>query len=326
MALSEGQRNFRSHYYEKVGFRGVEEKKSLDILLAERPVDLARVQNFCLRFPLPSIYRLQVWQLCLGVLPRHTTSTEWVWKQREGQYWDSERALTLTKKIGPNFSREMKATLVWLMETRQIKFDLLDQLREAKVQNFCQLLASLAPLVQGQPELYWVGSRLHAFLQTNLRDMRPLIECLTHLMEEDPALLDHLTHTSILLSLPYCTLWGRGLAQLFLPSLLARLWDKVIGGSVKVLVYALASAMYRCREKILSAETCEQVVQILTNMNEDRQEAVLTSALDLWEMDGCPLVPGGLMEAGPRSERDQHTLVTSDNKLSSRMSLEINVI
>ena len=44
----------------QVGFRGVEEKKSLDLLLGEKPVDLARVQNFCLRFPLPSIYRIQV--------------------------------------------------------------------------------------------------------------------------------------------------------------------------------------------------------------------------------------------------------------------------
>merc|ERR1719237_1688752 len=33
MALVDGQRNFRSHYYEKVGFRGVEEKKSLDLFL-----------------------------------------------------------------------------------------------------------------------------------------------------------------------------------------------------------------------------------------------------------------------------------------------------
>ena len=44
----------------QVGFRGVEEKKSLDLLLGEKPVDLARIQNFCLRFPLPSIYRTQV--------------------------------------------------------------------------------------------------------------------------------------------------------------------------------------------------------------------------------------------------------------------------
>lgn len=32
------QRNFRSTYYEKVGFRGVEEKKSLEILLKDNPL------------------------------------------------------------------------------------------------------------------------------------------------------------------------------------------------------------------------------------------------------------------------------------------------
>ena len=44
------ERNFRSHYYEKMGFRGVEEKKSLDILLRDTPVDLDRIHNFCLRW------------------------------------------------------------------------------------------------------------------------------------------------------------------------------------------------------------------------------------------------------------------------------------
>ena len=43
------ERNFRSHYYEKMGFRGVEEKKSLDILLREKPMDRDRIHNFCLR-------------------------------------------------------------------------------------------------------------------------------------------------------------------------------------------------------------------------------------------------------------------------------------
>lgn len=40
------QRNFRSAYYEKVGFRGVEEKKSLEILLKDSPLGaLASTQH-----------------------------------------------------------------------------------------------------------------------------------------------------------------------------------------------------------------------------------------------------------------------------------------
>ena len=34
---------------------------------------------------------IQVWKLCLGILPRYTSSTEYVWQQREEQYNESER-------------------------------------------------------------------------------------------------------------------------------------------------------------------------------------------------------------------------------------------
>ena len=51
------KRNFRSHYYEKMGFRGVEEKKSLDILLRENPMDRDKIHNFCLRWKLQHLLR-----------------------------------------------------------------------------------------------------------------------------------------------------------------------------------------------------------------------------------------------------------------------------
>ena len=80
---------------------------------------------------------------------------------------------------------------------------------------------------------------------------------------------------------------------------------QVIGGSVKVLVYVLAAAFNRCRVDLLAVETVDQVnwlrvsdhiisqvMQVLQGMKEERQEAALTSGLDLWELDGCPLLPG----------------------------------
>jgi len=275
-----------------MGFRGVKEKKSLDLLLGEKPVDLARIQNFCLRFPLPSIYRTQVWKLCLGILPRFTSSEEYVWLQRSEQYNESERALTLTKKLSPNSAPETRATLVWLLETRRMRFDLADQLQEEWVQNFTCLIASLSSLVEDQASLYWIGKGLHSQLNLHLRDPWPPVDCLSQLLGEDPPLLEHLSSLHILSSLPFSRLWAQGLSQLFHPSLLSRLWDKVIGGSVKVLVYVLAAAFIRCRLDLLTVETSDQVIQVLQGMKEERQEAALTSGLDLWEMDGCPLLLG----------------------------------
>ena len=61
------QRNFRSQYYEKVGFRGVDERKTLDLLLSEDPINLNKLQNFALQFSIPSFDRILVWKFMLGM-------------------------------------------------------------------------------------------------------------------------------------------------------------------------------------------------------------------------------------------------------------------
>lgn len=71
------ERNFRSSYYEKVGCRGVEEKKSLEILMKEKPWDKVKLKQFCLRFTVPAAYRNLVWKVLLGkyfVLPTESVT------------------------------------------------------------------------------------------------------------------------------------------------------------------------------------------------------------------------------------------------------------
>ncbi len=59
-------RNFRSAYLEKVGIKGVEEKKSIEILLKEQALDTKKLEQFCLRFVLPISYRILLWKILLG--------------------------------------------------------------------------------------------------------------------------------------------------------------------------------------------------------------------------------------------------------------------
>lgn len=65
--MAADERNFRSTYYEKVGFRSVEEKKSLEILLKDKPLDRGKLKQFSLRFCLPAVYRNLIWKLLLGI-------------------------------------------------------------------------------------------------------------------------------------------------------------------------------------------------------------------------------------------------------------------
>ena len=57
----------RSNYFEKLGVKGVEEKKSLEILLKEQSLDLEKLTQFCLKFPVPATYRIYLWKLLLGI-------------------------------------------------------------------------------------------------------------------------------------------------------------------------------------------------------------------------------------------------------------------
>lgn len=61
------ERNFRSLYYEKVGCKGVEEKKSLEILFKDKTLDKNKIKQFCTRFTVPFGYRCFVWKFLLGM-------------------------------------------------------------------------------------------------------------------------------------------------------------------------------------------------------------------------------------------------------------------
>ncbi|PVD33627.1 hypothetical protein C0Q70_04885 [Pomacea canaliculata] len=105
------ERNFRSYYYEKFGFRTVEEKKSVEILLKEQHINLEKLRFFCLRFALPAVYRTLVWKILLGVLPPHQSSHDFVLAQRKEQLKDLKQGLSLLNKGGDIASPEPEATL-----------------------------------------------------------------------------------------------------------------------------------------------------------------------------------------------------------------------
>ena len=62
---------------------------------------------------------------------------------------------------------------------------------------------------------------------------------------EDSSLLSHLEVCGGVTCPSYHQLLKKGFAGIFQASLLVRLWDKLIGGSSKVLVYVMACALFR---------------------------------------------------------------------------------
>ncbi|OTF69191.1 hypothetical protein BLA29_012636, partial [Euroglyphus maynei] len=133
--MSNDDRNFRYGYYEKVGFGGIEEKKSLEILLRENPPDLlSRLAQLACRYSLSPGQRKQVWQLLLDVIKPDSRITEIRCQIRRKIVLDIIHALTVMGLINDPVMNDDRMlperidihdhpriiVLIFLFETKQL--------------------------------------------------------------------------------------------------------------------------------------------------------------------------------------------------------------
>ncbi|XP_061539294.1 TBC1 domain family member 7 isoform X2 [Phycodurus eques] len=243
------QRNFRSTYYEKVGFRGVEEKKSLEILLKDNPLDLEKLSTFSQRFPLPSMYRVHVWKVLLGILPPHSDSHTLVGSYRKDQYQD-----------------------------------IMEALEDEENEDFLSISQAMEEIVEDPVDCYWLIKSFISQFHTKFGDSIPhLPKSLEHyLSQEEPGLLSHLKNSGALAQLPYSLWFRRCFAGCLPESSLQRVWDKVISGSCKILVFVALEILLSYKIMLLGISRPEGVVKFLCNIPQENTDVIVTKAIDLW--------------------------------------------
>lgn len=278
------QRNFRSAYYEKVGFRGVEEKKSLEILLKDNPLDLEKLSTFSQRFPLPSMYRIHVWKVLLGILPPHSDSHSLVGGYRKEQYQDILEALEVMRYINPS----TPSTHVYLRMS-QLETLVLPRCSETSApdeehEDFLSISRAMEEIVDDPIDCYWlIKCFIHQF-NTKFGDSVPhLPKSLEHyLSQEEPRLLTHLKTSGTLAQLPYGLWFRRCFAGCLPESSLQRVWDKVISGSCKILVFVALEILLSYKIMLMGISRPEGVVRFLCNIPQENTDAIVTKAIDLW--------------------------------------------
>lgn len=125
---------------QQVGFRSVEEKKSLEILLKERPFDKAKLKQFCLRFTVPAIHRNFLWKILLGVTPVYAESQQFVSVQRRTEFNDLRNALRVAKIMEEDWKPHQVYLTMWLLRTRRAKIDMTTQLETPLFRSATNLL------------------------------------------------------------------------------------------------------------------------------------------------------------------------------------------
>lgn len=250
------ERNFRSSYYEKVGCRGVEEKKSLEILMKEKPWDKVKLKQFCLRFTVPAAYRNLVWKVLLDILPVYPDSHQFVMEQRTDQYNDLLYAVEKLNLVDMDAPRSEVLLEMWLLENEERKPPLFPETNFCSADSFLPITRTLLELYADEVDVYWLSKSLTDVVKNMQRDLAKLKEAFQTMLEKEDQDL-------------------------------YRIWDKVCSGAPKVLASAAVMLLITLRRNILRAKNAEEVLKCVSQIPEQCEEVVANKAIELWQYYGA---------------------------------------
>ncbi|KAH7935683.1 TBC1 domain family member 7 [Rhipicephalus sanguineus] len=279
--MAAAEMNFRAHYYDKVGFRGINENKSLEILLSEKPIDLKKLSNFCRKFCLPSVHRLTVWKVLLGILPTFEENITSFEKDEEDQYNDLRRALEVMRVVKNGTPQADTIVLLYLVGEGKLHLDIELQMSDDEVQHIRSIASVFTKICSRPEEAYWLTRNFWKHLKKLSIDSDAMGKQVEDTLEkEDHELFQQLLKIKAFPVLPLETWFQRCFAEVLDEDALVRLWDKVIGGSTRVLPDVAALLLMSLRVALLSATVTADVLTLLSKISKETSEAVVNRALE----------------------------------------------
>ncbi|CAG9569092.1 unnamed protein product [Danaus chrysippus] len=283
------ERNFRSSYYEKVGCRGVEEKKSLEILMKEKPWDKVKLKQFCLRFTVPAAYRNLVWKVLLDILPVYADSHTFVAEQRSDQYNDMLYAVEDLQLVDMKAPRSEILLAMWLLENEERKPPNFPETNYCSADTFIPIANTLLELYENEVDVYWLSKMLTDVVWNMQKELPRLKEAFQTMLEkEDGELYNHLVEVQALDKLPLTKWFNCCFAGVLDETSLTKIWDKICSGAPKILSFVAVMLVVTLRRNILKAKTAEQVLKCVTEIPEQCEEVVANKAIELWQYYAQP--------------------------------------
>ncbi|KAG1668450.1 TBC1 domain family member 7 [Nymphon striatum] len=280
----EACRNFRSYYYGKVGCRGIEEKKSLEILLNEDPLDKEKISHFCLRFTVPALYRLQLWKILFGIEGLFPEHREFIQQQKQEHFEMLKDPLFVMKKVDETTPVQSLLLYMYLLEQGVI-LSHMDSSEDAEYLK--AIINACVDMFDSEFDAFWISRNFYRSRTKHSIDNELMVESVsTILKREDLSLLEHLQKINGLQILPFKKWLFQGFAGVLSVTSLERLWDKLIAGSTSISSYVIASMMLTLRKKIKNIDNSISLLQFLLQISEVTAEDIVTSAIDNWLQHG----------------------------------------
>ncbi|KAK9887666.1 hypothetical protein WA026_023788 [Henosepilachna vigintioctopunctata] len=277
------ERNFRSAYYEKVGCKNVEERRSLEILLKEKIVDKNKLQQFCLRYVVPTAYRSLVWRICLGALSVHNDCHGFIMDQKKMEFSELYRSLFVMREVDINTPKPRILYAAFLLQSNAMKFH--NTLHISK--GFCEIVQFLMTYFKDDVELYMLSKAFYSFIHSFDNDFPKLVEAIHNLLEkEEPLLYKHLRFVDALDNLPYEACFNSCFAKFMNFPALAKIWDKLSGGSYTIFVYVFLALLVHFKYLFLECSTSKEVLENINKIKENDAEIIFNKAMYMWHNQG----------------------------------------
>lgn len=306
------ERNFRSQFYGKVGLREVEDKRAVEALFKEQPLDERKFSNFCQRSVVPGAYRFLVWKLLLHVTPRYAESQDYVRQQQTLMFeelWrtlksmglqnivvlgnDSSSDLTLpvidevnTKhknKDGYDIPIPENYLLMWLISEAKLLYSPKDQLKYKAYQHFLKIVIKIQNLFDNPVDVFHVSSALYSLLRKNETAIsNAVMEAIGMLRKENDSLHRHLMKVGLFSSTLLVDLCLSLFCDIFPETAVEKILDKVIAGAFRVFAFVIFSLLVHLKQPLMSVSSVENARSIINMIRKDEAEILVTSALDQW--------------------------------------------
>ncbi|RDD44646.1 TBC1 domain family member 7 [Trichoplax sp. H2] len=268
-------RNVRSNYYDTLGFvNDPHRKQGLENLLKENVIDIKGISTYLLKFDVPAKYRVIMWELLLGILPKHRECHTFIMTQLKESYHDLKRAALITNKSVDESNKPNLLISDFYTVSEPIK----------------PLARLIFNVVKLEEEAYMIFRSFVKLQQKWSTYTKALQLQMQHFLElEDHDLYQFLDSSKILPSLPLSEWFETCYAGILQDSTLHRILDKVIAGSRLILLFVAITILISFKESIMTCNEIEMLPKIV-NIPYDRSEAIAAKSIETWERYGSLLI------------------------------------
>ncbi|XP_026844095.1 TBC1 domain family member 7 [Drosophila persimilis] len=278
--MNTDERNFRSSYYEKCLINSVEENKSINKLLEDDIRNLNKLKQFCMNYTVPNVHRNHLWSLVMGILPLHKTSTDFVRDQRRDVYQDLLRAVSVLRCVDQK--KELVMHTMWLLESNRLWHGgNANATMQADDMHFIEIVRTLLQIFTNDVETYWIAKGFYNYTRELKKECPKLKEQIQILLKrEDLSLFNRLEQlglfdsTSVLLDNWLITCFAGVICE----TVLVKIWDKVCGGSRKIVVFLFVELVKDIRYLILKQSSLAEVKRLIETV-EDPDGVIVNKAI-----------------------------------------------